>query len=192
MHEAGILFPSALTTPNSFDNHLTFAILTPEVSHDPTLRIKWRYKIIMGKTYQSIVIHRPADKVWQKLSDFHDMSWAPQSIEKVEAAGDIPGDKPGAKRILNDAFQETLQAIDHEDLSLEYSIDEGPSPVSSKEVSDYQGVVRVRPVTESEEGTFVEWFSTWRGNDEDAAEFCHTIYASLLKELKTTLESGNP
>ncbi|SFR53685.1 Polyketide cyclase / dehydrase and lipid transport [Marinobacter daqiaonensis] len=142
----------------------------------------------MGKTYQSIVIDKPAEQVWEKLRNFHDLSWAPKSIEKAEAVGDTPGDTVGAKRILNDAFHETLRQINDAESELEYSIDDGPSPVSSKEVSNYQGVVRVRPVTESKEGSFVEWYSSWQGNDEDAADFCHDIYASLLRELKKTLE----
>jgi hypothetical protein len=30
----------------------------------------------MGKTYQSIVVQASADKVWEKLRNVHDMSWA--------------------------------------------------------------------------------------------------------------------
>lgn len=143
----------------------------------------------MGTTYQSIVIERPAREVWQTLRNFHDMSWARDTIEKVDAVGDTPGDRPGAKRVLNGAFHETLQEIDDQEYRLEYSIDDGPSPVSSSDVSNYRGTVRVRPVTESSEGTFVEWYSSWQGNDEEAEAFCHGIYASLLKELKNTLEA---
>jgi hypothetical protein len=142
----------------------------------------------MGKTYQSIVVNASADKVWEKLRNFHDMSWAPEVVTSVDAVGDKKGDQPGAKRVLNDAFHETLHALDDDNRELTYSIDDGPSPVSADEVSNYEGHVRVRPVTESEEGTFVEWYSHWTGKDEEAAEFCHGIYAGLLGQLKKTLE----
>jgi len=35
----------------------------------------------------------------------------------------------------------------------------------------------------------VEWYSSWNGKGEEAEEFCHGIYASLLGELKKNLES---
>ncbi|MFO7994583.1 MAG: SRPBCC family protein [Marinobacter sp.] len=142
----------------------------------------------MGKTYQSVVVNAPIETVWAKLRDFHDMSWAPDVVTRVDAVGDKKGDQPGAKRVLNGAFHETLHALDDENRELTYSIDEGPSPVSSNEVSSYEGHVRVRPVTEGDGGTFVEWYSHWKGNDESAAEFCHGIYAGLLGQLKKTLE----
>lgn len=143
----------------------------------------------MSKTYQSVVINAPADKVWSKLRDFHDLSWAPNVVSSVEAVGDKKGDQPGAKRILNNAFHETLTDLDDGEYSLRYSIDDGPSPVSKDEVSDYKGRVLVRPVTEGDGGAFVEWYSSWNGKGEEAEEFCHGIYASLLGELKKTLES---
>ncbi len=48
--------------------------------------------------------------------------------------------------------------------------------------------MRVRPVTESEDSAFVEWYSHWTGNDEKAAEFCHGIYVGLLGQLKKAME----
>ncbi len=45
----------------------------------------------------------------------------------------------------------------------------------------------VCPVTEGDGGTFVEWYSHWKGNDESAAEF-HGIHAGVLEQLKKTLE----
>lgn len=142
----------------------------------------------MGKTYQSIVVKAPADKVWETLRNFHDLSWAPDVVSNVDIVGEEKGDQPGAKRVLNGAFHETLQALDDGSRHLSYSIDEGPSPISPDEISSYEGHVRVRPVTEGDGGSFVEWYSTWTGNDEAAAEFCHDIYAGLLGQLRKTLE----
>lgn len=35
----------------------------------------------MGRTYQSILIQAPVDRVWQAVRDFHDLSWAPDVVE---------------------------------------------------------------------------------------------------------------
>lgn len=51
--------------------------------------------------YNSIVIDAPADQVWEKIRNFHDLSWAAGVIEKCEAVGGIPATQIGAKRILN-------------------------------------------------------------------------------------------
>ncbi|MBQ0833650.1 SRPBCC family protein [Marinobacter sp.] len=142
----------------------------------------------MGKTYQSIVVNAPAEKIWNALRDFHDLSWAPDVISDVDVVGEKKGDQSGAKRVLNGAFHETLRALDDDNRELTYSIDDGPSPISHEEISNYEGHVRVRSVTEGNGGTFVEWYSSWTGNDEAAAEFCHDIYAGLLGQLKKTFE----
>lgn len=142
----------------------------------------------MGKTYQSIVVKAPAEKIWNALRDFHDLSWAPDVISDVDVVGEKKSDQPGAKRVLNGAFHETLHVLDDDNRELTYSIDDGPSPISHEEISNYEGHVRVRSVTEGNGGTFVEWYSNWTGNDEAAAGFCHDIYAGLLGQLKKTFE----
>lgn len=141
----------------------------------------------MGKTYQSIVIEAPVEKVWTAIRDFHDMGWAPNVITKVEVIGDRKGDEAGAQRVLNDAFRETLREVDNGARSFSYSVDDGPPPVSKADISNYVGRVSVRPVTEGK-GTFVEWSSTWERNDEATGEFCHGIYVALLADMKKSLE----
>lgn len=141
----------------------------------------------MGHTYQSIVINAPVEKVWATIRDFHDLSWAPNVITGVDVVGSRKGDEVGARRILNGAFQETLQELKDDNRSFAYSIDDGPSPVSKADVSNYVGRVSVRPVTEGG-GTFVEWSSAWERNDEAATEFCHGIYVALLADMKKSLE----
>ncbi len=141
----------------------------------------------MGRTYQSILIQAPVDQVWQAVRDFHDLSWAPDVVESVEKVGELAGDRVGAVRVLNGAFRETLLEHDDEERVMVYSIDDGPSPVSADDVDDYIGRLHARPVTEGE-GTFVEWSSSWRGNEEAATEFCHGIYVSLLNDMKRSLE----
>ncbi len=140
----------------------------------------------MGKTYQSIVIDRPADEVWATIRDFHDLSWATGVIESLDVVGDKVGDQVGAKRVLNGVFHETLVGLSDIQRTVRYTIDDGPPPVSKDDVSDYVGCVQVRGITEGG-GTFVEWSSTWDASDDAACEFCHAIYVALLGQLKATL-----
>ncbi len=101
--------------------------------------------------------------------------------------GSIDGGSSGAKRVLNNAFHETLIEINSDGYVLKYSIDDGPSPVSKEEVDDYVGVVRLSPA-EGSSGTLVEWSSSWDSNVNDAVEFCHGIYVALLGELAKSFD----
>lgn len=137
----------------------------------------------MGKTYQTTIISAPIDKVWNKIRDFHDMSWASGVIESCEAVGDKKGDQIGARRTLNNAFQETLVEFSELDRSFKYSIDDGPSPVSKDDVKSYIGSVRLIPVTD-QDACLIEWKSDWEAPTEEACDFCHNIYLALFDALK--------
>lgn len=138
----------------------------------------------MGKCYNSAVINAPCEKVWNTIRNFHDFSWAPGVVTKAVAVGGLKGDQIGAKRILNDAFHETLLALDDHERTLSYSIDDGPGPVSKNAVRNYIGRVRVFPITENN-ATFIEWQSSYDSADAAAVgEFCNPIYQALLKALK--------
>jgi carbon monoxide dehydrogenase subunit G len=139
----------------------------------------------MGATHQEIEINAPVNAVWRAIRDFHDMSWAPNVITHVEKVGEKSGNEIGAVRILNGVFHETLQSLDDDAMTLTYSIDDGPSPVSKDEVSNYIGKVAVEPAGES---TRVEWTSSWEKNDDAGYEFCHPIYVALLNDMKASLE----
>jgi len=136
----------------------------------------------MPSTHQSIVVGSSIDNVWGKFSNFHDMPWAAGILPSIKKVGDKTGGEVGAKRILNDAFHETLTKIDPVNYLLEYSIDDGPSPVSKEEVSNYIGVVQLEPA-QDEDSTLVTWSSSWESNSENAVEFCHGIYVALLGAL---------
>ena len=136
----------------------------------------------MPTTNQSIVVDAPIEDVWSRFIDFHNLSWAPNVISNVEKVGDVDGGIPGAKRILNNAFHETLIEINSDEYFLRYSIDDGPSPVSKAEVDNYVGVVTLGPSAEGD-GTLVEWTSSWESRADDAVAFCHGIYVALLEEL---------
>lgn len=137
----------------------------------------------MGKTYQTAVINAPVGQVWNRIKNFHDMSWASGVIEKCEAVGDRLGNQIGARRILNDAFQETLVELSEIDKSFKYTIDDGPAPVSKDDVKDYVGAVRLISITENDT-CLIEWSSHWESPKDDACDFCHNIYVALLNELK--------
>jgi len=130
---------------------------------------------------QSKTINAPIGAVWEKLNDFHDLSWAIKILPSCEKIGDMSGTQVGAKRILNGAFHETLTEVDPANHLLKYSIDDGPSPVSKEEVSNYIGIINLS--TSVDGGTLVEWSSSWDANSEEAVEFCHGIYVALLNEL---------
>lgn len=141
----------------------------------------------MGKTNQSTVIKASVDKVWESISEFHDMGWAPNVITDLKVVGDTTGRTVGAKRILNDAFHETLKSLDQDTKTFTYQITDGPSPLSKDEISNYIGQVKVMPAETAGETT-VEWTSSWENKDEEVGEFCHNIYVALLADMKKSLE----
>jgi hypothetical protein len=134
--------------------------------------------------YNSVVINAPVDKVWSALRNFHDLSWSKNVISKVEVVGDKSATEVGAKRVLNDAFHETLQSHSDECMKLTYSIDDGPADVSKDNVEGYLGKVRVFSVSEND-STFVVWTSEWKSAKTDGvADLCNPIYHAVLQDLK--------
>jgi hypothetical protein len=146
-----------------------------------------RGEVEMGQTYQSIVINAAVEKVWTAISDFHDVSWCPNVLTKLDKVGDKTGNQPGARRTINDAIHETLIDVNPSERTFSYSIDDGPPPISKADVKNFVVTVVVRPVTEGS-GTFVEWSSKWENNDQPAQEFCNPIYVALLTDMKKSLE----
>ena len=139
----------------------------------------------MGKCHNEIEVNASTSKVWETINNFHDLSWAPNIITSVEAIGDKNGTEVGAKRILNDAFHETLVEINADEFSFSYSIDDGPGPVASDAVSNYIGVVKV---SATDNDSLVEWGSSFNSeNENEVTEFCNPIYQALLSALKETL-----
>jgi len=134
--------------------------------------------------YNSIVINSDADKVWSVIIKIHDLSWSKNVITKVEVVGDISSNEIGSKRILNEAFYETLQTVDNVGRKFSYSIDDGSAVVSKENVVGYIGEVTVFPVTENNT-SFVLWTSKWESAKEGGvADFCNPIYHALLQDLK--------
>lgn len=142
----------------------------------------------MGKCYNSTVINAPIEKVWAAIRNFHELSWGATVIAKVDAVGDKKGTEVGAKRILNDAFHETLVSLDDDAFTFAYSIDDGPEPVSKASVTNYVGVVKLSPVTDSNH-TFIEWRASYESAiASEIGNFCNPLYRALLASLKASLE----
>lgn len=141
----------------------------------------------MPSTHQSIMVNAPIDAVWEKLNNFHEAPWASAILTSIEKVGEKNGQEIGAKRILNGVFHETLTRLDTGNYRVEYSIDDGPSPVSKEEVSNYMGVIQLDPAPHGD-ATQVVWTSSWVSNSEDAVEFCHGIYVALLDALANSFK----
>jgi len=141
----------------------------------------------LPSTHQSKVVNASIKEVWEKFNNFHKLPWAANVLSSVEKVGDIEANELGAKRVLNGAFHETLTRLDPGNYRVEYSIDDGPSPVSKEEVSNYIGVIQLSPAGGAG-GTEVVWSSSWESNSDDAVEFCHGIYVALLNELAALFE----
>jgi len=132
----------------------------------------------------SIVINAPIEKVWGKIKNFHDFSWAPNVITKCEVVGNKSGTEVGAKRILNEAFHETLTDFNEAEHRFQYSIDDGPSPLSKDDVKNYKGDIYLIPITNNNT-TVMTCKSSWQSATDDSATegFCNPIYAAILDDV---------
>ena len=136
----------------------------------------------MPKVYNSIIVPAPIEEVWSRIRDFHDFSRALSLVTSCEKVGEGNGFTVGARRQLNGIFLDTLIAYSAVDRRMMYSLDDGPSPVSSREVRDYIGNLHLLPVT-AENITFAEWSGIWESETTDAVEYMNGVYRSLLRDL---------
>lgn len=134
---------------------------------------------IMPSTYQFTKVNSPIEDVWEVIKLFHKLDWAPKVISSIEPIGDIQDGAVGAKRLINGVFPETLKEIDEEKYLIRYSIDDGPSPISSQDVSEYIDTIQLLK-TEKDDVTKIEWSSSWVADDDSAVEFTKEIYKVFL------------
>jgi hypothetical protein len=140
------------------------------------------------RVYNSIIVPAPIEQVWSRINDFHDFSWAPSLIASCEKVGCGGGSSVGARRLLNGVFLDTLIAYSRIERRLVYSMDEGPSPVSSREIQSYVGDFHLLPVTAANT-TFAEWSGAWEGGGEAAVPYMNDVYRSLLADLAASFEA---
>lgn len=131
-------------------------------------------------------IYQPIDKVWDTISNFHDMSWCPNVVASCVPVGDISGDKAGAARVLNDAFHEILKEVNASNHTIRYAIEKAPPPIS--DVSGFAGEIKLAPVMDGV--TQVQWSASWNASSHDGVEFCNATYVAMLDDLRAGLE-GN-
>ena len=136
----------------------------------------------MPKVYNSIIVAAPIERVWSRICDFHEFSWAPSVIVSCEKVGKGDGYTVGAKRLLNGLFLDTLIAYSAIEKRMMYSMDEGPPPVSSQEIQEYVGNLHLLPLT-ADNTTFVEWSGSWEAGTPAAVEYMNKVYRSLLRDL---------
>lgn len=154
-----------------------------------------------GPTRQRVVekieINAPADKVWEVVSNFQDMSWHP-AIAKTEGEG---GNAVDATRVLTlekgGEVKEKLTKFDEAGKVFNYVITE--VDVNVVPVENYSSRITVTGDGEKSE---VEWWGAfYRGfmnndpppelSDEAAVAAIKDLYTTGLAALKEKLEGGS-
>jgi len=148
------------------------------------------------KVVETVEINAPADKVWEVVGNFQDMSWHPAFI-KTEGKG---GNDVGATRILTveggGQIFEKLTKYNAEGKTLAYEITE--VDVKVVPVTNYAASITVTPAGDK---STVEWKSAfYRGyvnndpppelSDEAAVKAITGVFQSGLAALKKKLEGG--
>lgn len=127
----------------------------------------------------------PADKVWELLEDFGNLSWSP-GMDNVEVAGEGVG--MVRKIIMSEDFQivERLESMDKAAMSFSYSFPEGcPLPVNN-----YLGGGKVH--ADDANSCTLEWFCGGEPNGMEAAEveeMLKGVYGDLLGSIATHLNA---
>ena len=135
----------------------------------------------MFSTNQVKIIHASVDHVWNRINDFHRLDWAPTVINRVDKIGHLAGNAPGARRRLNGSLYENLLAIDEVKHLVKYSVDDGKSPITKQDISNYVGTIKLN---ETKDGmTEMVWSSSWDSKSENTVEYYQDIYVTLMGEL---------
>lgn len=115
------------------------------------------------------------------------MRWAQPVISDLkipaETQNETQDNKPGAQRLLNGVFLETLLTVDEGKLIVVHSIDDAPSPASPAEIQAYTESIQVFSIYEGKTSK-VEWRSQWQAENDNAVNFFAEIYKALLQSLQ--------
>lgn len=115
----------------------------------------------MGQVSVKKAIDASADRVWELVADFGNISWMPAgTTAEVEGRGE------GMARVIgagDQKIREVLQSLDADRRTLVYTIPENvPFPVT-----DYRATM---VVTESGEGSELEWSCSFQPDGVDEAQ----------------------
>jgi hypothetical protein len=120
------------------------------------------------------VLDVPAQKVWDLIADFGDVSWMPAGTQ-VE----IEGDGPGMARLIGadeQTIREVLESRDAETRTLVYTIPEGiPFPVT--------GYRATMIVGDSGDGCELEWRCSFEPDgvsEEQAVGIIEGMYGAMI------------
>ncbi|MDJ0853226.1 MAG: SRPBCC family protein [Myxococcota bacterium] len=129
----------------------------------------------MGETRVKQNVDVPADRLWDLIADFGDMSWLPDGGANVRTEGS----GPGMSRLIGmgDAtIREELVSVDPGTRTLMYTIPENvPFPVT-----DYRATIRV---SGSDDGAEVDWSCTFEPvgvSEAQAAEAIQGMYGTMI------------
>ncbi|MCG8066551.1 MAG: SRPBCC family protein [Candidatus Thiodiazotropha taylori] len=155
-----------------------------------------------GPTRQKVTVKQmisaPPETVWDRVKDFHDMSWHP-IIAKTEGDG---GNTKGATRVLTlvngGIINEELKKYDAGKQSFKYKINS--VDVKILPVTNYSSTLTVKAAADG--GSQVIWKGAfYRGypnndpppelNDQAAKDAVTGVYKSGLENLKKLLEKGS-
>lgn len=145
----------------------------------------------------AIDINAPADKVWARIANFHDMSWHP-AVAKTEGSG---GNEPGAARVLtlqgdgSATISEALTKYDAEGMTYSYKIT--AVDVKVLPVTNYTSHLTV--TADGADKSKVQWRGAfYRGfpnndpppelSDEAAIKAVTGVYQGGLDALKAAME----
>ena len=145
--------------------------------------------IKMLNVKKSVTINAPADKVWEKISDFGDMgAWHPAvaKTEIVEGTNNVKG----AKRVLTlqdgGKINETLTAYNPKKRAMAYMITESVLPVDA-----YKAIISVRIAEKGQ--SVVTWGADFKAkagaDDKTAKDTISGVFDGGLGNLKKLLET---
>src|SRR3954471_12507794 len=112
----------------------------------------------MARSYYSVVIEHPVERVWAVIRSFEQYAWAGVVAQTVIEDGKA-GDQVGAIRRITSgdrALRQQLLALSDVERSVTYALCE-PSPYP---VRGYLATLRLTPVVATRQ-TFAEWWATF-------------------------------
>jgi mxaD protein len=162
---------------------LWIGVTAPALAHGPTPQ----------KAEEKITVAAPAEKVWEALKNFADVSWNP-AITKTEASG---GNASGATRTITLKTGNLVEGLDeYNDKDKMYGYRLSTENLEAFPVSFYSATIAVTPAGEGSEVTWVGRF--YRGdtsnfppenlNDEAAVKAMTEFMQEGLKGLKAKVE----
>lgn len=132
----------------------------------------------------SVVIPAPVDRVWEKIGNFYDLSWAKHFIQDCKPIGSATSKTPGMKRLVNGLFEEVLVEYKEDDYFYVTRMENGPPPVSPEQVSNYTAAISLIPM-KGNKGTYAKICAHWETAQEEggSVEFFEDRNTLLLEDL---------